>query len=340
MKDHQHIPVLLRSVRKLLVTENPSKVLVDCTLGAGGHFKKLLNCGLGSHLSVGIDCDRSALEIAKRTLEGHIDPPPLDISIRRIGTAMDSTPSDSTTLQTGGRKICLYHSSFTSILEIMEDTGLPNKGRGQVDTMLFDLGVSSMQLDQPERGFSFRRKGPLDMRMDSIFHVDKKNITAGEMIDSLDEKKLEDILAYYGQEPMAIPLSKKIIEMRRAGKLQSTLDLKKCVDDVYSDCGIVHSKPIDNATRTFQAIRIAVNNELEKFEETLEKIPLIMKPGGRLGILAFHSLETALVSKYFYNWNSAMIASTITKKPWVANKEQVLRNPRSRSAKLFVCEFH
>jgi 16S rRNA (cytosine1402-N4)-methyltransferase len=202
-------------------------------------------------------------------------------------------------------------------------------GIGRVDGVLFDFGVSSMQLDQPERGFSFQIDGPLDMRMDA-----SGGMTAYDLLSSLEERELAEILHSYGEEPSARRIARAIIAARKRGELpERTGALARMVAGVVHRPG--HRERTHPATRTFQALRIAVNDELHSIERGLAGAIDVTRVGGRIAAISFHSLEDRIVKQTFRS-DSRM--NVLTKKPIGPGADEILRNPRSRSAKLRVAE--
>lgn len=278
-------------------------VFVDGTLGAGGHSEAILAAHPEIVHFIGIDQDLEALAIAKKRL---------------------------------GEKGTFIHGNFADLLKHLKDLHIE-----QVDGILVDLGVSSMQLDQKERGFSFMQEGPLDMRMDQ-----EGLLMAADIVNHWEEEALADIIFQYGEEKQARKIARAICKER---PFYRTLELAKCI------AGHVKRKrwDIHPATQTFQALRIAVNKELERLEQFLIAALQALKSGGRLAVITFHSLEDRIVKQRFvYEASDKESTSGIggvflskeprikilTKKPIEASEEEVKLNPRSRSAKLRVIE--
>jgi 16S rRNA (cytosine1402-N4)-methyltransferase len=215
-----------------------------------------------------------------------------------------------------GLPVVFFHAAFDSI-----ETVLAQRGLAQVDGVLADLGICSDQLDAAERGFSFSQEGPLDMRMN------RDDIeTAAEMIHRLPERELADLIYRYGEERFSRRIAKRIVEDRKKTRFTSTTQLA----DLVRRC-VPRSGNIDPATRTFQALRIAVNDELGALERLLAALPHVLRPGGVAAIISFHSLEDRLVKQAFRQpdtWEE------ITRKPLIAQSDEMASNPRSRSAKL------
>jgi 16S rRNA (cytosine1402-N4)-methyltransferase len=217
-----------------------------------------------------------------------------------------------------GSAVRFVHGRFSEIAEHLASAGIT-----WVDGIVADLGISSNQLDDPSRGMSFRSEGPLDMRMGDL-----AGETALELIERLDQSELADIIYQYGDERRSRRIARCIQQALRAGELKTTLDLRRAV---VRAVGPARIGGIDPATRTFQALRIAVNRELEELEALLESAPRLLAPSGVLAIISFHSLEDRLVKRAFLE---AGTWQRLTTKPVVASRAETEQNPRSRSAKL------
>ena len=286
-------------------------MICDGTLGAAGHTRALLEAA--DLRVVGFDRDASALELAKS----------------RLGAL--------------AARVQFVHASFEEMPQHLERLGI-----GAVDGILLDLGVSSMQLDQAERGFSFRNAGPIDMRMDP-----SQGQNALELLEELAEDELADILWRYGEERASRRIARALKDAALKGLLLTTLDLANVVANSMPGALRRKSK-IHPATRTFQALRIAVNRELEQLEKFLDFFPRLLAPKGRCAVISFHSLEDRLVKRCFRDLAKCSnlppdlakkagervhpICTPITRKPVVANDDEIKHNPRARSAKLRVCE--
>jgi 16S rRNA (cytosine1402-N4)-methyltransferase len=221
-----------------------------------------------------------------------------------------------------GLPVRFVHGSFADIGEVLEELALP-----AVDAVLADLGISSDQLDDPARGLTFQVEGPLDMRMDR-----SRGEPAGDLVNRLSERELADIFWRYGEERFSRRIARRIVEARQRGPLETTLQLAELVRRcIPRPKGRRHG--IDPATRVFQALRIAVNGELDALERFLAGLPACLKPGGRAAVISFHSLEDRLVKQAFRNRE---VFEQLTRKPVVASDEEIRGNPRSRSAKLRV----
>ena len=299
-----HTPVLLDEVVRLL-TPAPGKLFVDGTLGGGGHSAALLAAGAAV---IGIDQDPDAITYATARLERH------------------------------GSAFRAVHSSFDRIADVLDSIAVPG-----IDGALLDLGVSSHQLDTPERGFSFQREGRLDMRMDPAAPV-----TAADLVNTMSAEQLTRIFRVYGEEPASKKISAHLVRARAVQPFATTLQLAEAVASVVPRRGKTHP-----ATRVFQALRIAVNRELDALELALRAITDRLKPGARFGVISFHSLEDKLVKSFFADhslewldrpeWpeprrNPDCIFRRVTRKAVVASEIEQRANPRSRSAKLRVVE--
>jgi 16S rRNA (cytosine1402-N4)-methyltransferase len=264
-------------------------VYVDCTVGMAGHARRMLDAG--ATRVIGIDRDPEALDQAREALRVY------------------------------GDRVSLVHSDYRSLVGVLDACGID-----VVDGVLADLGVSSMQLDSPDRGFSFRRDEPLDMRMDR-----SSGATAADMLASVDERTLADVIYEFGEERHARRVARAIVEVGRTRRIETTGRLAEIVRKAVPRKG--YSR-IDPATRTFQAIRIWVNRELEDLDGFLTRAAGRLAPAGRLVVITFHSLEDRVV-KHTLRALQANGALTIrTKRPQVPTEAEIERNPRARSAKL------
>jgi 16S rRNA (cytosine1402-N4)-methyltransferase len=289
-----HEPVMVAEVLEHLAPTRGG-VFVDCTVGYGGHTRAMLHAGASR--VIGLDRDPDAL--------------------RQAGAALASEAS----------RVELVHSDYRRLDEILDARGITG-----VDGILADLGVSSMQLDEAGRGFSFRRDEPLDMRMDRT-----SGLTAAEMIRDAEERTLADVIYEFGEERHARRIARAIVEARDRSAVDSTGRLADVVRRAVPRKG--YSR-IDPATRTFQAIRIWVNRELEGLDVFLTQAARRLRPGGRMAVIAFHSLEDRIVKHTLRSLQTTGdIGLTIrTKRPVVPSEAEVERNPRARSAKLRVAE--
>ncbi|MCB9092407.1 MAG: 16S rRNA (cytosine(1402)-N(4))-methyltransferase RsmH [Halobacteriovoraceae bacterium] len=276
------------------------KYFLDATFGAGGHSRMILEKFSDSILH-GIDQDTQALENARNNFPKEI--------------------------QSG--RLCLHHMNF----ENFPSWRAKNDPNLFFDGILMDIGVSSHQFDSEERGFSFRGDAPLDMRMNQ---EDGELETAADILNHYSEEKIADMLYYLGEEKFSRKIAKKIIEERKNTPFETTAQLENLVFHVYP--AKLRHRSIHPATKTFQALRIAVNRELEVLENSIEKYFELLSPGGKLLIISFHSLEDRIVKRQFRKiaQTSPNYATILTKKPITATEQEVQVNRRSRSAKLRV----
>ncbi len=287
-----HKPVLLDETISFLNIK-PGLIYVDCTLGAGGHSLEILKRLNGNGILIGIDQDKSTLELAKQRLK--------DFS-----------------------NCYLFHANFTELKTILAKLKISKITGG----VLLDLGISSMQLDDSERGFSFKSDSILDMRMDK-----SQQLTAQAIVNKYKEEELANVIYKYGEERYSRRIARSIIQNRiKNGPVKTTLELANIVLNCYPKGKFFKIHP---ATRTFQAIRIEVNKELEKLEQFLCFIEELLLPPSRLTIISFHSLEDR-ITKHFLKNNSAF--KVLTKKPVIPSDIEIKENPRSRSAKLRAAE--
>ncbi len=284
-----HVPVLAAEVIDWL-NPQPGQVIVDGTLGGGGHTRLMAErVGNGSGLVIALDRDPAAIAAAERNLAG------LPVKIAQ--------------------------ENFCELPAVLEELQID-----AVDGVLLDLGLSSDQLADVERGFSFDSSGPLDLRFNS-----DEGEPAWKLISRLPERELADVIYQFGEERFSRRIARRIVEQRAERPIKTASDLAELV----RRCVPRSADRIDPATRTFQALRIAVNRELDSLDAALKKIPNRLKPGGRLAIVSFHSLEDRRVKEAF---RSDSRLRPLTKKPVRPTEEEVQRNPRSRSAKLRVAE--
>jgi 16S rRNA (cytosine1402-N4)-methyltransferase len=253
---------------------------------------------------------------------------------------VDAVDSDVARSMLEDKRFALKHSCFSDLESVVAGEGL----LGQIDGILLDLGVSSPQLDNPDRGFSFMQDGPLDMRMDS-----SADLTAAKWLSKVDEKELVRVLFEYGEERFARRIAHAIVETRAEKPLTTTRELAKLIEDVIPK----REKHKHPATRSFQAIRIEVNKELDELKEALQQSIRVLKQGGRLVVISFHSLEDRIVKQFIRSESGAKYdpgkfpvkEADITKgvlvkqgKPLKADKLEIEQNPRSRSAVMRVAE--
>lgn len=279
-----HKPVLLKETLDFLHIKKGKKY-IDATLGGAGHAEAILK--KGGHL-LGLDCDPEALAFSRKRLVSAC--PPSAFSWR------------------------LTQGNFAHLKSIASQFGF-----SQVAGILFDLGVSTLQLESPDKGFSFGQDSPLDMRLDPSL-----GITAADLINHLSPKELKKLFQEFGQEPYALKIAQVICEER---PIKSTRELAQIISQVRPR----GRKKIHPATQVFQALRIAVNSELENLQEALPQAADLLKKDGRLVVISFHSLEDKIVKNFFKNQKKLII---LTKKPVRPSPSEVRQNPRSRSARL------
>jgi 16S rRNA (cytosine1402-N4)-methyltransferase len=308
-----HLPVLVSEVVDLLAV-GPGSSVADCTVGGGGHAERLLEAASPDGRLLGLDADRAAIAEASRVL-------------RRFG-----------------RRVVLRQANFETVYDVATATGLV-----PLDAVLFDLGLSSYQLADPSRGFSFAADAPPDMRFDEA-----SGVSALELIDRSSERELAGILSTFGEERRARRIAKAILAARAEGRLVSAADLASVVAAAAparrggADAGRIHP-----ATRTFQALRIAVNREVEVLGAGLAGALAALRPGGRLAVISYHSLEDRIVKRFVVRESRDCIEEPkppvctcghraqlrpITKGVVTPGPDEVRRNRRARSAKLRVAE--
>lgn len=281
-----HIPILVDSF--LSFFEGRSiKTFVDGTLGAGGHASAILTRHPEIQTFYGIDQDETALEIAKQTLHPFVE------------------------------RVKLIRGNFRDLAALVPEGG--------VDGIFLDVGVSSMQLDQAQKGFSFSQEGPLDMRMDG-----RQKLTAERVVNSFSEKDLGEIFRELGEERRWRVAARAIVQARKKKPIKTTHDLSGVLSPVLRKS----KKKIHPLTLVFQALRIYVNDELGALSQVIPEAFSLLAPGGRLGIISFHSLEDRIIKHTFKALAMEKKAILLTKKPLVADPKERRMNPRSRSAKM------
>ncbi|MGD8406964.1 MAG: 16S rRNA (cytosine(1402)-N(4))-methyltransferase RsmH [Anaerolineales bacterium] len=299
-----HQPVLYHEIIHALQPKDKGQY-VDGTLGAGGHARGILEACAPDGRLLGLDVDPQALALARETLAPY------------------------------GERARLIQASYDSLAEILQEIGWET-----VDGILLDLGLSSMQLNTPERGFSFQHDAPLDMRFDPASPT-----SAADLVNSLPKDELADLIYRYGEERASRRIAQAIDKAR---PLQTTLELATVIESVLPRRGRMHP-----ATRTFQALRIAVNQELERVENVLPQAVAALRSGGRLAIISFHSLEDRIVKEYFRSESKDLVnppyeriyeveknatLKEINRKVIIPGEAETQANPRARSAKLRVVE--
>ena len=303
-----HVPVLLKEAIDFLAVQRGGTYL-DATVGLGGHsFEIAKRLGAPGHL-IGFDKDPAALEIAKRGLAVH----PSSLVVSEGRTTNDEGRADD------WPTVTLIHASFAEMAG--------HTAPGSLDGILADLGVSSLQLSDPVRGFSFQADGPLDMRMNPM-----SGRTAEQVVNHLDERELADVIYEFGEERRSRRIARALVRSR---PIQTT---KQLVDVISAAARSMKHERIHPATRTFQALRIFVNRELDDLKALLEAAPRVLKSGGRLVVISFHSLEDRIVKDAMREGAKQGFYRLLTKKPVTATEEEIDRNPRSRSAKMRAAE--
>lgn len=293
-----HKPVLLKEVLKYLnpgVNEN----FIDCTIGEGGHAREILKRNGPAGKVLGIDLD------------------PLQISVAQW-LAVEFK-----------ERVVLVNDSYTNLTEIVE-----RKKFGPVNGILLDLGMSSAQLENTERGFSFKIDQVLDMR----YNEDMNYLTAEKILNEWGQEEIERILREYGEEKFAKRIAQRIVEKRREKRIKTTFQLLEIIKEALPSRYWKESKkkkfPIHYGTKVFQALRIAVNDELENLQKVLPQAVAVLAPGGRMVVISFHSLEDRIVKRFFNEQSKKKIVRLLTPKPITPSREEIKSNIRARSAKL------
>lgn len=291
-----HTPVLSKEILEIL---NPvsGETVVDGTFGAGGHARLLMERIKPSGRFLGVDWSTEAVTLGKTSCEEN-------------------------------SQCAVVQGNYADLPKLLHELRFPKP-----DVLLLDLGLSTEELEDSGRGFSFQRDEPLDMR----YSPNPERATAAEWINRLPEKELSDMLYAFGEEKFAPRIARAIVETRRKNRIMRTLELVECIKEALPKSqqnGRIHP-----ATRTFQALRIYVNEELENVRRILRVLPEIMAKGGRVGIISFHSLEDRLVKNEFRDFSKKNIAKLLTKKPVGAGREEIISNPRSRSAQFRAIQF-
>jgi 16S rRNA (cytosine1402-N4)-methyltransferase len=308
--DTQHIPVMLGPVIELLNCKRGG-IYVDGTIGGGGYAESILEESAPEGVLVGMDWDREAIERVRERL-GHY-----------------------------GKRLILEKADFADIRRVLQEHGIR-----EVDGIVVDLGVSSFQIEDAQRGFSFSKQGPLDLRMNRDLTK-----TAADLVNTLPENGLADLIYRYGEERLSRRIARAIVEARRKRPIENTLELAELIRKVVP--ATRDSYRIHPATRTFQALRIEVNQEIDSLERFLPGALEVLKTGGRLCAVSFHSLEDRVVKGAFRNWAKSCrcprelaacecegkpLVRLLTRKARRPSPEEVRRNPRARSARLRAVE--
>lgn len=304
-----HNPIMLKEVLEGL-NINPSGIYLDCTLGGAGHSEEILKRLNARGLLIGIDKDDDAIAYSSQRLKGY-------------------------------KNKLIVKADFKDVKRVLDEHNI-----GSIDGTLIDLGISSHQIDDGARGFSFLREGKLDMRMDKT-----QELSAYEVVNYYPEDRLVKILYEYGEESFARVIVRKIVEQRKVKPIETTLELKGIIESALPKKVVYKSGGASK--KTFQAIRIEVNGELDGLDSTLEYLIPKLKSGGRLAVLSFHSLEDRIVKRVFKTESTDCLCPSgvpicvcghkksirlINKKPIIASAEEVKQNPRSAPAKLRVVE--
>ena len=290
-----HRPVLLEEALFFL-NPAPGKVIVDATIGLAGHAKEIMQKISPGGTLIGIDRDSESLKIAHEKLK----------------------PFQGT--------FKLINENFRNLKEILKNIGIE-----KVDGVLFDLGVSSLQLERNDRGFSIKNNGPLDMRMNK-----DQALTAKDLVNNLREDELSNLIRDFGEERFHRRIAGNIVNMRRKNQIKTTGELAEIII-ASLPYGRRHGR-IHPATRTFQALRIRVNDELRALEDVLRELPHVLKNGARACVVSFHSLEDRIVKNIFREFAKEGLFRILTKRIVTAGEKEILENPRARSAKLRAIE--
>jgi 16S rRNA (cytosine1402-N4)-methyltransferase len=290
-REVRHVSVLLESVLRVL-DPKPGKIIVDCTLGLGGHSAEILRAGARL---IGIDFDPANIEVARAKLDA-------------VGGNFE-----------------LYHNNFAALPTVLQQASID-----RVDGVLADLGVASPQIDDPARGFSFKRPGPLDMRMDLT-----RGQPASVLVNRLGERELAAAFRELGDEDDAEKIARLIVERRTQQPIETTEQLMAIVCEARNfTLPRAAGAKLHPATRTFQALRILVNRELANLDRLLAVLPDVLKPGGVVAIISFHSGEDRRVKAAFKDGARGGVYHEISDEPIIADEQEIAANPRSRSAKL------
>jgi len=294
VEESRHIPVLLDEVIDNLKCLKEG-VYIDCTLGEGGHAQRILEAISPDGLLIGMDQDIEAIGRARENLKEYRE------------------------------NLVTFEKNFSEIRSILKSLEIK-----EVNGILFDLGLSNLQLLDAKRGFSFQRDGPLDMRMS-----EKMKLTAAYLLNNLSFNELADIIYKYGEERWARRIVRAVVESRQKKPLETTLQLVELVKKAVPRSA--WPRKIHVATRTFQALRIAVNNELTVLEKTLPQTIEVLRKGGRICIISYHSLEDRIAKNFFREYRKEGL-KTLFPKPITPSRRELQMNPRCRSAKLRVGE--
>ena len=285
---------VLRQEVLALLEPEGRRVQLDCTIGPGGHAEALLAAAPPEAILIGIDLDERNLRLSRERLSSL------------------------------GSRVRLFQANFAEL-----DVVLAEAGQSRADLILADLGVASGQLGDPDRGFSFLADGPLDMRFDRT-----ATRTAADLVNDLGGAELADLIYEYGQERYSRRIARAVVAARTSKRIERTGELARIVASAYRAPAARARRGVHPARRTFQALRIAVNDELHNLDRLLAKLPEVLSPAGRAGIISFHSLEDRRVKNEFANVAAGRRVRVLTKGPLRPTREEIAGNPRSRSAKL------
>jgi len=305
--NERHKPVLLHEILGILNLK-PGSVVVDANLGDGGHSEVIINTLKGGAVILGFDLDKDAIKRTQEYLK----------------------ENEFVVL---GKNLIPIQSNFSHM-----DTALEAKGFGpeSVDAILFDLGLSTYDLIGSGKGFSFRFDEPLQMTFGT---ASEHAFTAYDIVNTWDEEDIANVIFAYGEERLARKIAKVIVEYRNTQPIASSKQLADLIEGRFGrKFGHFGKSKTHPATKTFQALRIAVNNELEHLRIALEKALTLLKSGGRMAVISYHSLEDRIVKQYVKEWAKEGKINELTKKPTMPTDEEIRSNPRSRSAKLRVIE--
>ena len=293
-----HEPVLVAALMRLLEPRS-GQVFLDGTVGLGGHAAAMMPHLAPDGTYIGIDLDPEMLSVARE----------------RLGDG-------------GDVKLHLFAGNYAEFAACLEQVGV-----SQVDHVLLDLGINSLQLDDAQRGFSFDRDGPLDMRFDR-----EQRRQALDIVNGMEERELADLFYQFGQESNSRKIARRICQARRGARIRTTKALAAIVESAFITGGAKARGKIHPATRVFQSLRVAVNEELDNLRLFLERVTAFIRPGGKLAVISFHSLEDGIVKRFMRAGKQNGMLAELTKRPVVAEADERDQNPRSRSAKLRVAE--
>ena len=289
-----HIPVLLNEVINFLNLKEGDTV-IDATINKAGHSKEICKQIGEMGTLIGIDLDQKSLDEAGRELEH------------------------------SKCEVILQKNNFRNLDKVLEKVGIK-----KVNAILFDLGFSSNQMNKSGRGFSFQKDEPLLMTFKE--NPTEEDLTAREIVNNWEENSIADILYGYGEEKFSRQIARKIVEIRKEKQIETTADLVKIIEKTIPNW--YKHKKIHFATKTFQALRITANDETNALKEGLNKALNVLRKEGRVAVISFHSIEDRIVKQFFRNKKEEGVGAIITKKPIISNRDEILKNPRSRSAKL------